>query len=463
MKTAEMTVTLVDHMGSDLSVVNAARVSMHKQHDEMQEGDPRLIKYLSEHNHFTPFCHAFASFRIKAPIFVARQLVKHCVSGDTEITFCKPVKGISNGRRKRTIADLHNMWTGKIKYQGGNKGKRNVTKAHVKVFNEGTKKFESSHIQDVIYQGVKTTFTVTTATGQVLRATSNHEVLTERGWVQVGDLIAGKDHLVTEDGSGYVVEPKRQRRDLDSEDVISRREHIKEACVICGSTKDLECDHIVPVSAGGTHAADNLQTLCSKCHKEKSASETVPRNGLTVPPRWTLVETVIEGEPEDVYDITVAGHHNFLANGLVVHNCVGLAWNEVSRRYVDEEVEIWLPKIWRKRAENVKQGSSQEAVQWFQFANGPEEIDPTVRAFLLDAVNLYNAMIDGGVAPEQARMILPLNHMTEWIWSGSLAAFARVCKLRLDPHAQEETREIAQHINRIMVDLFPVSWKELLK
>ena len=76
-------------------------------------------------------------------------------------------------------------------------------------------------------------------------------------------------------------------------------------------------------------------------------------------------------------------------------------------------------------------------------------------------LGMYNSMIDQGVCAEQARMILPQNMMTEWVWSGSLMAFARVCKLRLDPHTQLETQEVARHINSLMSTEFPVSWKAL--
>ena len=77
MKTSDIQVTLVDHMGSDLSVVNAARVSFNKHVEFMSSGDTKLIGYLARHKHFSPFNHAFITMRVKAPIFVARQLVKH--------------------------------------------------------------------------------------------------------------------------------------------------------------------------------------------------------------------------------------------------------------------------------------------------------------------------------------------------------------------------------------------------
>lgn len=217
MKISKQEVTLIDSMGSDLSVVNAARVSFHKTHEIFEEGkDAKLIDYLAKHNHWTPFAHCFLSFRIKAPIFVARQLVKHQV---------------------------------------------------------------------------------------------------------------------------------------------------------------------------------------------------------------------------------------------------GLAWNEVSRRYVDDEPEFYFPDVWRKRAENVKQGSSDESAF-------PKEDERMTKGLYKDyevMLEWYESLLEAGVAPEQARMVLPQNMMTEWIWSGSLAAFARVCKLRLDPHAQKETQEVAQQINDLVPKHFEHSWKALLE
>ena len=210
MKVSPIEVTLIDGMGSDLSVVNAARVSFDKTSEEMNDADSKLLSYLATHNHWSPFSHAFASFRIKAPIFVARQLVKHTV---------------------------------------------------------------------------------------------------------------------------------------------------------------------------------------------------------------------------------------------------GLAWNEVSRRYVSSEPEFYLPDYWRKSASNVKQGSSDEDADFNQ-----EWVDD----LLGTCRGIYYTMIDKGVCPEQARMILPQNTMTEWIWSGSLYAFARVCNLRLDSHTQKETQEVAKQISSHMKDLFPESWKVLV-
>lgn len=213
MKVCKMEATLIDHMGSDLSVVNAARVSFHKVAESFKEGDKKLIQYLAKHKHFSPFNHAFMSFRVKAPIFVARQLVKH--------------------------------------------------------------KF--------------------------------------------------------------------------------------------------------------------------------------------------------------------------------------MPWNEVSRRYVDEEPEFYMPEVWRAKADNVKQGSRSDAnvhSYWY---------GPYIEKVLNGSIQLYDDMLSDEIAPEMARMVLPQNMMTEWVWSGSLGAFADMLKLRLDPHTQAESREVAQMIYEQIEPLFPVSINALLE
>ena len=148
----------------------------------------------------------------------------------------------------------------------------------------------------------------------------------------------------------------------------------------------------------------------------------------------------------------------FVARQLGKHQ-VGLVWNEVSRRYVDSEPEFYIPETWRKRADNVKQGSSKEAVTFV--GTRPWTFTEAVEYATLKCREAYLEMLEGGVCPEQARMVLPQSMMTEWVWTGSLAAFARVCKARLDPHTQRETQEIAKMIDAEARKLFPVSWDAL--
>lgn len=152
----------------------------------------------------------------------------------------------------------------------------------------------------------------------------------------------------------------------------------------------------------------------------------------------------------------------FVARQLVKHQTGGV-WNEVSRRYVDFEPEFYMPAVWRGRPEgSLKQGSSGE-VTLLKLSDDEEyPINDEVEFFIESANWMYDKLIKSGVAPEMARMILPLNSMTEWYWTGSLYFWARVCNLRLDSHAQPETSIVAQQISNIVKDLFPVSWKALI-
>ena len=140
----------------------------------------------------------------------------------------------------------------------------------------------------------------------------------------------------------------------------------------------------------------------------------------------------------------------FVARQLVKHKF--LRWNEISRRYVDSEPEFYVPDVWRGRADNVKQGSAGEV-------NLPYLVP---HEFNNSALYEYETLLEAGVAPEQARMVLPQSTMTEWYWSGSLDAFADMCNLRLKTDTQYETQLVAQHIDQMMIGLFPVSWEALV-
>ena len=147
----------------------------------------------------------------------------------------------------------------------------------------------------------------------------------------------------------------------------------------------------------------------------------------------------------------------FVARQLVKHQ-VGLTWNEISRRYVDYEPEFYEVDKWRGRPVDKKQGSSEENIEWINRSIRTSALQDQVENV---ALANYNLMIGAGVAPEQARMILPQSMMTEWYWSGTLYAFARVCNLRCAEDAQYETRIVANLINDECEKLFPISWTEL--
>ena len=143
----------------------------------------------------------------------------------------------------------------------------------------------------------------------------------------------------------------------------------------------------------------------------------------------------------------------FVARQLVKHQ-VGLVWNEISRRYVDTEPEFYKVDKWRGKPVDKKQGSDGEVEKQGSCMYSKQMVEN-------NAIIAYNDLLDAGVAPEQARMVLPQSLMTEWYWSGSLYAFARVCNLRCAEDSQYETRLIANEIDTQCKIKFPVSWKEL--
>ena len=138
----------------------------------------------------------------------------------------------------------------------------------------------------------------------------------------------------------------------------------------------------------------------------------------------------------------------FVARQLVKHEY--MPWNEISRRYVDEEPEFYQPDTWRGRSADKKQGSE-----------GVVKSNANVPYFNTTLLGVYGQLLDEGVAPEQARMVLPQSMMTEWYLSGTLYAFAKMCGLRLKEDTQAETRIVAEKVEEVMAELYPVSWEAL--
>lgn len=152
----------------------------------------------------------------------------------------------------------------------------------------------------------------------------------------------------------------------------------------------------------------------------------------------------------------------FVARQLGKHQ-VGLVQNEISRRYIDDEPEFYIPEVWRGAPENKKQGSSSKVIKLNKIYNmeGNNGCILTPSEIVEHSLETYNVLIELGVAPEQARIILPQNMMTSYIWTGSLYAWARINNLRVKPDAQQETRDVAEMFAKIIEPLYPVSWKAL--
>lgn len=133
---------------------------------------------------------------------------------------------------------------------------------------------------------------------------------------------------------------------------------------------------------------------------------------------------------------------------------VGFVENEESRRYITSTPDLFVPDAFRAAVKDKKQGSG----------GVHRGSDKWIREYLYHAkqcIDLYEDMIADGICPEQARFILPQGIMVNWIWTGSLLAYSRFCKLRLKPDAQAEVRVMAEQVSDIMAGLYPVSWSAL--
>lgn len=143
----------------------------------------------------------------------------------------------------------------------------------------------------------------------------------------------------------------------------------------------------------------------------------------------------------------------FVARQLVKHEY--MPWNEVSRRYVDDEPEFYIPDVIHERVKNVKQGSG-------DVLDISDIIRKDIESYTKTSLEMYTYLLDSGVSPEEARIVLPHNLMTEWIWSGTLKAFHKMLTLRLDAHTQGATRIVAEKVAPVIEDLFPVSFPALM-
>jgi len=145
----------------------------------------------------------------------------------------------------------------------------------------------------------------------------------------------------------------------------------------------------------------------------------------------------------------------FLARQLHKH-VIGLVINEESRRYITEDVSLWLPEVVHKKPEKAKQGASQEAHTALYEGFSAKDL---MRISTENQVETYYNLLDAGVAGEEARIVLPLNSVTHWVWSGSLMAFMRVIKQRVDSHAQGAAQEFGKKLLDVVQSKFPESVK----
>lgn len=152
----------------------------------------------------------------------------------------------------------------------------------------------------------------------------------------------------------------------------------------------------------------------------------------------------------------------FIARQLGKHQA-GLSWNETSRRYVDDNIEFFIPDSWRSRpVDGIKQGSGVDVVSEMpRFSGRPSTPQEEYEGVLRVCQRLYDNMIKAGIAPEMVRMVLPQSMQVDWVWTGNLFAFFHVYRLRIEGHAQVEAQVFAKQLDEVCSKYFPYSWEAL--
>lgn len=370
----QIATTYIDHMGSDLSVVNAARVSFGKKSAYVYSGvdtngppekdlhirDKRLIKYLAKHKHISPFGHAFASFHIKAPIFVARQLVKHKFLRINEVSrryvTSEPEFYVPDVWRKMA----ENVKQGSSKEQLVLDGVKVCKYCHTELVfmrkeDEKMKVFCSSSCQGAFYR--------------------KH---TDKGWA------------------------------------ATKHSSLRESALKRGIPFDLTVQDIMDV--GRPKVCKYLEI-----ELDYTSSSIAPNS-----PSMNRIDPSL-------------GYVN--GNIEVISNKA----NSMLLNATKEELRTFIKNI----------GIT-------QFGMFTERAD-SIEGFHQEMKVLYKRLIDGGMCAEQARMFMPTSQMTEFYWSGSLDAFADMCRLRCKEDTQYESRLVADQVSTIMQDLYPVSWSALME
>jgi thymidylate synthase (FAD) len=424
-----------------------------------------LINYLMRDRHGSPFEHNSMTFFVSAPLFVFREFHRHrvgwCLAGDTEITLASEAGNL----RRKTIRELYEQWhhgvedrlpwsaggvtwharankwmaqvrrKGTCHYLGLHDSREAAESAvlefreehpstrlrrlgslrrnHVRCYDEEALTAQRARIVDVIESGTKKLIKITTRKGRELRCSVDHAILTPDGWRKAGELEAGDAVM----GSATAARPTERlvppslRRGIGVWTSMQRDRLIddQDTCHVCRRSfprDQLALDHVVPVVDDLQRALDteNLAPACLECHAAKSASEQARavRGGKISVARPDEILSVADDGEEMTYDLSVEGPwHNFLANGIVVHN----SYNEESGRYRQLQPVFYVPDASRKLVQEGRPGK-------YTFVEGTQEQQELVGRAMTDsyrqAYETYEEMLAAGVAREVARAVLPV-------------------------------------------------------
>ena len=423
---SEITVRKIMQCGSDAHLAAAAWVSSTEEDGlrravEKPDDVSGIIRYLMKHRHGSPFEHGFLTIYVHAPIFVWREWHRHrigfCLAGDTEIWTESYAQNCGRTIRKKRIKDMHDVWKNGVRDSLGRvRFLPSVRNQKLRVLNEETGFFQLGTIGDIIESGVKECLLVETEhkKGWALRCSEDHPILTSEGWVKAGEMTGSEWVAVVGKKSAFEHRqvPPSLRAGIGVWTTMQRAALIPKDtdCYLCGKSfhrDNLTLDHVVPVVENLKLAldVDNLKPACISCHRAKSDKEQVLANRCNVAGvKWVrLRRKPYRVSEEMTYDITMNGpHHNFVANGVVVHN----SYNEESARYktLDPVFYVAQPDRPSGKVQNWKPGRP-------KFLHNPLMVD-RVNARNIESYKLayekYLANLADGCDPGLARDCLPV-------------------------------------------------------
>lgn len=456
------------------------------------KGDKKLLAYLWNNHHSTPFEMAGMTIVVQAPIMVFREWHRHrtqCLAGDTMICCVTPV-GTSFKRSIRSIFDLkhggvidkgplmHKNGTSKVGtpvFRDASKRRGNAWRIRVlpncqhrslRVLNESIGKFEVAQMSSVWESGIKQLFEITTSSGRKIKTTSEHPFFTPDGWVKLKDLKSGmKLARMSKVAAQDRPIPPRLRQGIGVWTSMMRSRLIRnpDNCYICGdgfSIDELVLDHVVPVSQDLRLALDdrNLKPACRDCHQAKISREQPCRVGRSRRGiHWDAITNIIPLGKEMTYDIEVNGsHHNYVANDFVVHN----SYNEMSARYIPLPNLNYIPTVERlmMNSKTNKQAGTIAGVQEMTETEANVE-----RTYLAEdyrrAEESYQRALAQGVPKELARLRLPVGRYSRMMASANLRNWLAFLTLRMDLKAQYEIRVYANAVGEFISQKFPRTWE----
>ena len=452
-------------LASDLAVVNGARVSFNQASDELTERDAGLIRFLMRNRHGSPFEHGYFRFIVKAPLFVVREQHRHraghCLPASAQISLETIAPRAGRLLRRRSIGEIFRNWhEGVLDTLGRRRLLPSCRGLSTRVLNEQTQLFELGRMRDVFRSGVKEIFELRTETTR-LRCSADHRVLTPEGWARAcelrrGDSVAVCGIRATKSGEQF---PPTLRRGIGVWTSMQRPHRIRaiDHCRACGKRAprdELVLDHIVPVAADLKRALDpsNLAVICTRCHRRKTSLEQgyARRDNKAAGSKHVpLLSSPRLVSEEETYDITMEGpHHNFVADGVVVHN----SYNEWSGRYSKMEAEFYVPDYVRTQVGKPGAYTFEPVDDETREAARREIEDNAVRAF-----QAYERMLERGVAKEVARSVLPLSTYTKYFWSCNPRSLMHFCSLRNHDDAQYEIRQYAAAAESFLERLMPAT------